>query len=208
MMGGGWRHREVEESCGFVNESFGPAHALRGRVDSPWTTRQTRVAHRLPTLAGLSPTTPQDRQRVFLQVTCTTGTHEFDPARPIGSITQVTLDQRRLSPNHPVIAQMASDFDKPPHKSCLTLTFSLDSGRGDRIPLWRLHLLQELEQRQGGPRAVLRLGTTGIRCGWDCCVLRPPQLDAERLLLRRLKRQPGRQSRDCHPSRPVATSLR
>ena len=36
-----------------------------GRVDSPWTTRQARVAHRLTTLAGLSPTTPPLRQRVF-----------------------------------------------------------------------------------------------------------------------------------------------
>ncbi len=35
-----------------------------GRVDSPWTTRG-RVAHRPPTLARLSPTTPPRRQQVF-----------------------------------------------------------------------------------------------------------------------------------------------
>ena len=28
MIGGGWRHREAEPSCGFVDESFGPAGAL------------------------------------------------------------------------------------------------------------------------------------------------------------------------------------
>ena len=26
MTGGGWRHQEAEPSCGFVDESFGPAH--------------------------------------------------------------------------------------------------------------------------------------------------------------------------------------
>ena len=62
-----------------------------GRVDSPWTTRQARVAHRLPTLAGLSPTTPQDRQPIFSQVVFTTGTHAFDPDQPIGSKSPKSL---------------------------------------------------------------------------------------------------------------------
>ena len=35
MMGDGWRHQEAEPSCGFVDESFGPAHALR----AVWTAR-------------------------------------------------------------------------------------------------------------------------------------------------------------------------
>ena len=52
-------------------------------------------------------------------------------------ITQVTRDQRGFSPNHPVIAQTASDFNKTRHKTNFTLTFSLDSGaRGeDRLDL-------------------------------------------------------------------------
>ncbi len=51
------------ESCGFVDESCGPARALR----AVWTARgqRWRVAHRLTTLARLSPTTPQGRQPVF-----------------------------------------------------------------------------------------------------------------------------------------------
>ena len=42
------------ESCGFVDESYGPARALR----AVWTARgqRGRVAHRLPTLSRLSPT--------------------------------------------------------------------------------------------------------------------------------------------------------
>ena len=91
MMGGRWRHREAEPSCGFVDESCGTGPRPPGRVDSPWTTRQARVAHRLPTLAGLSPTTPQDRQPIFSQVVCTTGTHAFDPDQPIGSISPKSL---------------------------------------------------------------------------------------------------------------------
>ena len=60
-------------------------------MDSPWITRQARVDHRLPTLAGLSPTTPQDRQPIFSQDTCTTGSHEFDPDQPIGSKSPKSL---------------------------------------------------------------------------------------------------------------------
>ena len=75
-------------SCGRVLRT-GPRPP--GRVDSPWTTRQARVAHRLPTLAGLSPTTPQDRQPIFSQVVFTTGTHAFDPDQPIGSKSPKSL---------------------------------------------------------------------------------------------------------------------
>ena len=112
--------------CGRVLRT-GPRPA--GRVDSPWTTRQTRVDHRLPTLAGLSPTTPQDQQPIFF--TC--GLYHRNPgvrSSPIDwlDITQVTLDQQRFSPNHPVIAQTASDLNKTRHKTNFTLTFSLDSG--------------------------------------------------------------------------------
>ena len=75
------------------------------------------------------PTTPQDRQTNFF--TC--GLYHRNPcvrSSPIDwlEITQVTLDQRGFSPNHPVIAQTASDFNKPRHKTNFTLTFSLDSG--------------------------------------------------------------------------------
>ena len=45
MMGGGWRHQEAEPSCGFVDESFGPAHALR----AVWTARGQRARRALPT---------------------------------------------------------------------------------------------------------------------------------------------------------------
>ena len=45
MMGGGWRHREAEPSCGFVDESFGPARALR----AVWTARGQRARRALPT---------------------------------------------------------------------------------------------------------------------------------------------------------------
>ena len=49
---------EAGESCADVDESFGPARALR----AVWTARgqRWRVAHRLPTLSRLSPTSAQD----------------------------------------------------------------------------------------------------------------------------------------------------
>ncbi len=40
--------RDPGGSCGFVDEPFGPAHALSGRVDKPWTTpwrRPPRCPH-------------------------------------------------------------------------------------------------------------------------------------------------------------------
>ena len=45
MKGGGWCHPEAEPSCGFVDESFGPAHALR----TVWTARGQRARRALPT---------------------------------------------------------------------------------------------------------------------------------------------------------------
>ena len=42
-------------------------------------------------------------------------------------ITQVALDRRGFSPNHPVIAQTASDFNKTRRKTDFTITFSLDN---------------------------------------------------------------------------------
>ena len=53
-MGVQGRDRRGRESCGFVDESYGPARALR----TVWTARgqRARIAHRLPTLSRLSPT--------------------------------------------------------------------------------------------------------------------------------------------------------
>nr|VFK27859.1 MAG: hypothetical protein BECKLPF1236A_GA0070988_106082 [Candidatus Kentron sp. LPFa]VFK36845.1 MAG: hypothetical protein BECKLPF1236C_GA0070990_107051 [Candidatus Kentron sp. LPFa] len=50
----GWLLLFSRVPCGLVDESFGPAFALR----DVWTARADNipVAHRLPTLSGLSPT--------------------------------------------------------------------------------------------------------------------------------------------------------
>ena len=64
----------VSPRCGFVDESCGPARALRGvwaaggqraRPSGHRPGVPPRVAHRLPTLARLSPTTPQLQQQVL-----------------------------------------------------------------------------------------------------------------------------------------------
>ena len=53
MMGDGWRHQEAEPSCGFVDESFGPAHALRavhtrGPLAHNSTGPTTKFFHKTP----------------------------------------------------------------------------------------------------------------------------------------------------------------
>ncbi len=91
MMGGGWRHQEAEPSCGFVDESFGPAHALR----AVWTARGQRARRALPTACPHSrasrPQLHRTDNHFFSQVVCTTGTHAFDPDQPIGSKSPKSL---------------------------------------------------------------------------------------------------------------------
>ena len=76
-------------------------------------------------------------------------------------ITQVTLDQRRFSPNHPVIAQTASDLNKTRHKTNFTLTFSLDSGVLMRISgmTHRLEGGSASDRHPDGPRPHRGLGS-------------------------------------------------
>ena len=51
--------RDPGGSCGFVDEPFGPARALSGRVDKPWTTPGRRPPH-CPHSRASRPQAPQD----------------------------------------------------------------------------------------------------------------------------------------------------
>ena len=123
-----------------------PAPRPAGRVDSPWITRQARVDHRLPTLAGLSPTTPQDRQPIFSHVVCTTGTHAFDPVQSIGSKSPKSLLTSEASPpiipssrkRHPTSTSLVT---RPISPSLSHWTAGPDSNRR-KTPTHRPHPLR------------------------------------------------------------------